>query len=281
MEIIIITGMSGAGKTSAVNIAQDNDYTSIDNLPPELIYSYIDLLKEKNTEVEKLAFVIDIRAGSLLSGIEEVIGDLRKQGHNLKVVFIDANDDELIRRYQEKRRPHPYKDMVLENAIKKEREDLLKIRELSDYYIDTSSNSLNQLNARLLEILQVKNEANLKFVSFGFKYGILKEADYIFDVRFIDNPFYIEELKHKSGKDEEVEKYVMSYSKAETFVDKITDLIDYIAPSFTEQSKNNLLIGIGCTGGQHRSVAIAEKLHNSLKGKYNSSVFHRDSDKWH
>lgn len=280
MEILIITGMSGAGKTSVVNIAQDNDYKSIDNLPPKLIKDYLGLLESKDENIEKLAFVIDIRAGSFLEDLQDVVDKLEEDGHHVKIVFIDANDDELIRRFQEKRRPHPYKNMVLENAIRKERQDLVNVRGMADYYIDTSSNNLSQLNSRIIEILDAKNEPIIKLVSFGFKYGILKEADFVFDARFIENPFYVKELKYKTGKDKEVQDYIKAHPKAQGFSQKIIDLIDYIAPSFTEQSKNNLLIGIGCTGGRHRSVSIAEYLYKELGKKYKTSLFHREADRW-
>lgn len=280
MEIIIITGMSGAGKTSAVNIAQDNDYKSVDNLPPSLIKTYIDLIEKQNNSTNKIAFVIDIRLGEFLKDFEKEIKELKNDGHNVKIIFIDANDDEIMRRYQEKRRPHPYKDLTLENAIKKEREDLLSIRELTDFYIDTSSNNLIQLTNKLLEVLSCKNEIQLKVISFGYKHGILKEADYLFDTRFIDNPFYIKELKHKTGQDKEVRDYVLSFNGVDNFIDNIASLIEDVIPSFIKQSKNNIQIGIGCTGGQHRSVAIAERLNSIFAEKYDSKVFHREHQKW-
>lgn len=280
MEILIITGMSGAGKTSAVNIAQDYNYTSIDNLPPKLIISYLDLIQKEQPELEKVAFVIDIRAGDFLVDLEDEINKVKEQGHTVKIIFVDASNDELIKRFQEKRRPHPYNDISLEDAIKKERKNLLNVREIADYYINTTDNNLNQLKNRFLEILDIINEPNIKIVSFGFKYGILREADFIFDTRFIENPYYIPELRAKSGLTKEIQDYVMGHEDALEFVNKIADLIEFIAPSFTKQGKNNILIGIGCTGGMHRSVTIAEKINNRLSKKFKSSVFHREEKKW-
>lgn len=278
MEIVIITGMSGAGKTAAVGIAQDYDYTTIDNLPPKLIKDYINLLSDKETE--KIAFVIDIRVGEFLDDLETEIEILKEEGHDIKVIFMDASDEELIRRFQEKRRPHHYKNLTLEAAIKTERDNLINTREISRYYIDTTNTNLIQLKERLLRIFQIKNDVKINIVSFGYKYGLLKEADFIFDARFIDNPYYINDLKDKTGKDFEVQKYVMNYEKSKGFLIKVSKFIQYIAPSFAKQGKNQLIIGIGCTGGKHRSVTLAIKLNEILSKDFDSKVTHREEQNW-
>ncbi|MFM1514683.1 RNase adapter RapZ [Helcococcus ovis] len=280
MEVVIITGMSGAGKTSVLNICQDNDYYGIDNIPPKLISEYFQLIDSENMEYNKFVFVIDIRSGHFLNDFENEIIKLRKQGHDVKIIYLDADDDELIRRYQEKRRPHPYKNLSLGNAIKKEREEMLKIRELSDYYLNTTGFNSSSLKNKLLEILEVKEKATIHIISFGFKYGILKEADLLFDVRFITNPFYIQTLKEKSGKEEEVRNFVLGFEASKEFINKIEDLVDFLVPNFLKQSKSNLVIGIGCTGGKHRSVVISEKLNDILREKYDVNVYHREQNKW-
>lgn len=280
MDIVIITGMSGAGKTSVLNICQDNDYYSIDNIPPKLINEYFDLIQEDQRQYNKFAFVIDVRVGGFLEDLEDEINKLRRYGHNVKVIFLDASDEVLIKRFQEKRRPHYFKYLTLSNAIKLEREALLNVREITDVYIDTSGNNLSALNAKMLDIFGVQNSANIQIVSFGFKYGTLIEADFLFDVRFIDNPFYIPEMKEKTGKDKNVSDYVLGFDVTKEFVDKVEDLIDTVIPSFVQQSKNNLVIGIGCTGGKHRSVAITEELNSRLRKKYKTSVYHRERKNW-
>lgn len=280
MDIVIITGMSGAGKTSVLNICQDNDYYSIDNIPPKLINEYFDLIQEDQRQYNKFAFVIDVRVGGFLEDLEDEINKLRRYGHKVKVIFLDASDEVLIKRFQEKRRPHYFKYLTLSNAIKLEREALLNVREITDVYIDTSGNNLSALNAKMLDIFGVQNSANIQIVSFGFKYGTLIEADFLFDVRFIDNPFYIPEMKEKTGKDKNVSDYVLGFDVTKEFVDKVEDLIDTVIPSFVQQSKNNLVIGIGCTGGKHRSVAITEELNSRLRKKYKTSVYHRERKNW-
>ncbi|MFM1539343.1 RNase adapter RapZ [Helcococcus bovis] len=280
MEVVIITGMSGAGKTSVLNICQDNDYYGIDNIPPKLISEYFQLIDNENMEYNKFVFVIDIRSGRFLNDFEEEVNKLRTQGHEVKIIYLDADNDELIRRYQEKRRPHPYKNLSLGSAIKKEREEMLKIRELSDFYLNTTGFNSSSLKNKLLEILEVKEKATIHIISFGFKYGILKEADLLFDVRFITNPFYIKNLKEKNGKEKEVRDFVLGFEASKEFINKIEDLVDFLVPNFLNQSKSNLVIGIGCTGGKHRSVAISEKLNEILKDKYDSNVYHREQYKW-
>lgn len=280
MEILIITGMSGAGKTSVLNICQDNDYYSIDNIPPKLINEYFDLIKEESVNYKKFAFVIDVRVGDFLVDLEDEVKNLRKLGHDVKILFLDASDEELVRRFQEKRRPHPLKDLTLSNAIEEERKKLRNVRELTDVYIDTSGNNLAILNNKLLRVIGVESHANIQVVSFGFKYGSLKEADYIFDVRFIDNPFYIDSLKRLSGQDQSVKDYVLNFDVTKQFLNKVEELIDTVLPGFIIQSKSNLVIGIGCTGGKHRSVAIAEELSKRFSKKCKTSVFHRDQKSW-
>ncbi|EHR36087.1 RNase adapter RapZ [Helcococcus kunzii] len=280
MDIVIITGMSGAGKTSVLNICQDNDYYSIDNIPPKLINEYFDLIKDDKGHYNKFAFVIDVRVGGFLEDLEDEIIKLRNDGHNVKVIFLDALDEVLIRRFQEKRRPHYFKSLTLSNAIALERETLLNVREFTDIYIDTSGNNLSALNSKMLDVLGVGNEANIQIVSFGFKYGTLIEADFLFDVRFIDNPFYIPEMKENTGKDKNVSEYVLGFEVTKQFLDNVEELINTVVPHFVQQSKNNLVIGIGCTGGKHRSVAITEELNLRLSRKYNTSVFHRERKNW-
>lgn len=276
MDIVIITGMSGAGKTSVVNMCQDNDYYSIDNLPPKLIVDYLDFIEDNGVIKNKIAFVTDIRLGEFLLDLEPMVEELRKKGHSIKVIFVDATNQELVTRFQEKRRPHFYDEMPLEDAILKERNDLSEIKKFSDKYIDTTDKSLSELQSELLDILEIQNIEDVKIISFGFKYGQLMEADYIFDVRFLDNPYYNLDMRHKTGKEKIVSDYVLSMENAKEFLVKVEDLLEYIIPKFRESGKSNLVIGVGCTGGKHRSVAIAEELNKRLEKKYNTKVFHRE-----
>ncbi len=280
MEIVIITGMSGAGKTSAINICQDNDYYTIDNLPPNLLYDYIEYIKKENITTDKFAFVVDIRVGRQLAYLNDVIENMSDDGINVKVLFLDASDDELVKRFQEKRRPHTYKDIPLERAISKERKELKEIKEISDYYINTTNMKLAELSNSILDVLEVSKEINIQVISFGFKHGILKEADYLFDVRFIENPYYNKSLKNLTGLDREVKEFVEKHNEIFEFVDKVENLIDFLTPYFKKQGKHNIVIGIGCTGGKHRSVVISELLNERFSKKYKSTIFHRDSKLW-
>lgn len=280
MEIVIITGVSGAGKTSVINICQDNDYYTIDNLPPKMIKNYLEDIDTIKSDIKKFAFVVDIRVGKQLKDLENIIDYLKSKEIKVKVIFLDASDEELIKRFQEKRRPHSYKDLPLDTAIKKERKELEKIRNLTDYYIDTTNKKIWELKESVLDVLEISENIKIQVISFGFKYGILREADYIFDVRFIQNPFYIKELKNFTGLDENVKEFVFSHKESIEFANKIINLIDYIIPFYKKASKTNIVIGIGCTGGKHRSVAISELINKKLNEKFNSTIFHRDRKLW-
>ena len=222
----------------------------------------------------------DIRLGKLLEELENTAEDLRNKNYSVKIIYIDASDSELIKRFQEKRRPHIYGNIPLEEAIYRERNELIKIKKIADEYIDTTNKNIAYLQVKLLEILEISNAEDIKIMSFGFKYGQLIEADYIFDVRFMSNPFYIKNLRIKTGLDKEVVDYVMGLEYAREFVSKAIDLLEFIIPKFRNAGKSNLVIGVGCSGGQHRSVVIVEEINKILKEKYNSKVFHREEKKW-
>lgn len=279
MEILIITGMSGAGKTSVLNLCQDNEYYCIDNMPPELIKHFLYLVERSNVQYNKLAFVVDVRSAAFNKELLNEINDLKKS-YTVKIVFIDAGDDTLIKRYKEKRRPHPIKGLTIENALKEERKYLKQIAKKADYYIDTSEYSLPRLKNMIESALFGCKDFSIQIVSFGFKYGILSEADLVFDVRFTTNPFYIPELKSLNGLDQAVKKYVLEDKMVITFINKVENLIREFSPYYQKEGKSNLVIGIGCTGGQHRSPAIAEELKNRLEKDFSIGVFHRESNMW-
>ncbi|MDO4779112.1 MAG: RNase adapter RapZ [Tissierellia bacterium] len=279
MEILIITGMSGAGKTSVLNLCQDNEYYCIDNMPPELIKHFLYLVERSNVQYNKLAFVVDVRSAVFNKELLNEINDLKKS-YTVKIVFIDASDDTLIKRYKEKRRPHPIKGLTIENALKEERKYLKQIAKKADYYIDTSEYSLPRLKNMIESALFGCKDFSIQIVSFGFKYGILSEADLVFDVRFTTNPFYIPELKSLNGLDQAVKEYVLEDKMVITFINKVENLIREFSPYYQKEGKSNLVIGIGCTGGQHRSPAIAEELKNRLEKDFSIGVFHRESNMW-
>ena len=281
MEIIIITGMSGAGKTAALNLCQDNEYYTLDNLPPKLIKDVIFLLKASTEQKNKLALVIDVRGGDFFYDLAKVIAELKKEGHKVKVIYIDASDKTLLKRYKELRRPHPLgKSMTIERAIQKERKDLEEVKKVSDVQFDTSDFNLPRLKLNLERILASDSEFKTQIVSFGFKNGILNEADILFDVRFSENPFYNPELKNLTGKDAKVSEYVLSHEQVQFFIRKLYEMIEYLIPFYKKNGKESLVIGIGCTGGKHRSVAISEKLYARLKNIENVEIYHRDSNLW-
>lgn len=285
MEIVIITGMSGAGKSSALNILEDMGFYSMDNLPPLLIMSFAELTSRSEIVIERLAVGLDIRGVGFLENLTKSIEDLKKAGFDVSVLFLDASDEVLVKRYKELRRPHPMERQGnILNGIDRERQALENIRENSDYIIDTSKLKLAELKARISELYNVegtKDTMIISIVSFGFKNGILLDADLVFDVRFLPNPYYIEELKEKTGKDSEVFDYVFSYDVTDKFLNEIMELLNFTVPYYEKEGKRNLIIGIGCTGGRHRSVAIAEKLGELIKEKYDLVfVSHRDERYW-
>ncbi len=282
MEFVIVTGMSGAGKSAALKFLEDMGFFCVDNLPPLLIEKFAEACFNSGSEIEKIALGIDIRGGKLFDdffvGLDKLDVD-----YGYKILFLDASDNVLLKRYKESRRSHPLaKNDRIGIGIKRERNLLERVKKRADYIIDTSYMLTRELKEKISDIFIDKQDFNslvITILSFGFKYGIPEDADLVFDVRFIANPFYVPELKCKTGKDKEVRDYVLSYDTSEKFLEKLTDMIDFLIPNYILEGKNQLLIGIGCTGGKHRSVTLAEELYKILKQRQESvNIKHRDID---
>ncbi|MBC3887331.1 RNase adapter RapZ [Acetobacterium paludosum] len=282
MKIIIITGMSGAGKSQAIEILEDLGFFCIDNLPPQLIVTFINLCQQSATGIENIALVTDIRGDVFSSREDSPLSAYKELKNEAELFFLDARNEVLVSRYQETRRNHPLADRSgnLLEAIQKERKTLEPLREIADEVIDTSDIKVGELKGKLRALIK-KGEENtmprVNIYSFGYKYASPVGADYVFDVRFLPNPFYKPELRELSGEDQDVRDYVMSFPEAKIFYDKLLDLLEFVIPQFTKVSKNTVEIAIGCTGGQHRSVTYAYLLDAALKEKgYETSLNHRD-----
>ncbi len=282
MELIIITGMSGAGKSQTIRVLEDMDYYCMDNLPPTLLQKFVELFIDSNRKKRKIAVVVDIRSGEFFEGLFKSLDDLDNLSITYQVLFLDAADNELIKRYKELRRPHPLnRDGSIIKGIKNERELLYDIKVRADHIIDTSNFNISQLKDEIYSIF-VKGKKTDTFSilvnSFGFKHGTLLDADLIFDVRFLPNPYYIPELKDKTGREKQVSDYVLKWDQTHIFLEKLIDMLEFLIPYYIEEGKTQLILGIGCTGGQHRSIAISEKISQILKEKdYKSFVSHRDN----
>lgn len=280
MEFVVVTGMSGAGKSCAIDALEDIGFFCVDNLLPELIEPFYQL--SKTSEKERIAVVTDIRGGSLFAGLNDTLRRLEEAGNAFRLIFLDADDEILLRRYKETRRKHPLLDTSggsVEDAVRFEREILESVKSSADYLIDTTNLSPQELKSRLTSMFLSASGGLLftRVVSFGFKYGAPREADLILDVRCLPNPYYIPELQDKTGLDREVSDYVYSFEESREVLKKYLDLIDYMLPLFVKEGKSQLVIAIGCTGGHHRSVAFAEKIGEHLsEGNWKVSVAHRD-----
>ena len=283
MEAVIITGMSGAGKTLALNHFEDMGYYCMENLPPKFIVDFVELINNSTKSIEKLAIVIDVRA-RFFEDLSETIQNLKKMDCELKVLFLAASNRTLINRYKELRRPHPVNpNGALSDSIELEREMLSEIKDNSDIIIDTTRLSASSFKNKLNTLFFNGNKKDLviNIESFGFKNGILVEADLVFDVRFLPNPYYIEELKELNGKDDEIQNYVMGFDDSKIFLNKVVDLLEFLIPKYKAEGKNMLTIGVGCTGGKHRSVCLAEKIYSELKKEHsNVNISHRDERLW-
>lgn len=284
MEILIITGMSGAGKSSCLNVVEDMGYYCMDNFPPQLMANFVELTKSSTAPIDKVAMVIDIRGGTMFNSLLSAIEYLRDLDLTVKMLFLDANDSVLVRRYKELRRPHPLaQNQSIESGIKREREIMEPIQKKSDYYIDTSKLNIWEFKKIVNKFLNKENEKDIviNVTSFGFKHGILQDADLVFDVRFIPNPFYIESLKDKTGLDIDVKSFVLSYDISNRFIEDFLNMVNALIPHYIGQGKSSLTIGIGCTGGKHRSVVITDEIGKKLE-ESNRIVYtnHRDKNFW-
>ncbi|HJA31976.1 MAG: RNase adapter RapZ [Clostridiales bacterium] len=285
MRFVIVTGMSGGGKSTAMRLLEDMGFYCVDNLPVLLIDKFIELLSMPNTEISRVALGLDVRTDQSFAQTEKILRSLRQNGLVFEVLFMDASDSVLVKRYKESRRIHPLctpEHSRIEDGIAREREVLRQIKKEADYVIDTSKLLTRELKEELDRIF-LKNEEYSSLIinicSFGFKHGIPADADLVFDVRFLPNPFYVDELKYLTGNDKGVQDYVMGFPEAGIFLDKLTDLLRFLIPNYIREGKYQLVIGIGCTGGKHRSVTLANELYRRLKGcgkSYGVTLSHRD-----
>src|SRR5947209_6054553 len=279
-ELVLITGMSGSGKGSVLKSFEDLGYYCVDNLPLELIQRFADLARQ-SPEIERTALVVDIREGGTLNRLPQILKQVKKT-INTQVLFLEASDDSLVRRFSETRRPHPLgKSSSVANAISTERERLDFLRNLADVIIDTSKFNVHELRSHIIDKFQegTSNRSILvSFVSFGFKNGVPNDADLVFDVRFLPNPHFIPEFRPLTGRDPRVAKYIRSFPQTREFISRISDLLVYLLPHYIHEGKSYLTIAFGCTGGQHRSVMIAEDLGKRLRrAGYRVKIAHRDS----
>lgn len=284
MRFVIVTGMSGGGKSTAMRMLEDMGFYCVDNLPVPLIDKFMELLTIPNVEISKVALGLDVRTDQSFEQARRILRTMRQYGFVFEVLFMDASNEVLLKRYKESRRMHPLQSeecVRVEDGISREREILRQMRKDADYVIDTSKLLTRELKEELDRIFVKNEEYNslmVNIVSFGFKHGILSDADLVFDVRFLPNPFYIDELKYLTGNDRGVQDYVMSYPESEEFLDKLTDMLEFLIPNYIKEGKYQLVVGIGCTGGKHRSVTLANELYRRLKnhGGYGLNLSHRD-----
>lgn len=265
MEVVIITGLSGAGKTKAADWFEDRDYYCIDNMPPALIRNFIDLAMSGSGQIEKAAFVIDIRGGQFLGGIENIVGELaRDEAFDFKILYIEASDEALIRRYKENRRIHPLSMApISREIIAREREMLAGLRSQATYIIDTSFLKVAEFNSQLDSLFRTGTETEsflIDIQSFGFKKGVPQEADIVMDVRFIPNPYYVPSLKALTGNNKKVSQYVLKHRVTKDFIESMHTMLARLIPCYVKEGKYSLRIAFGCTGGQHRSVAVANEM---------------------
>lgn len=278
----MVTGMSGGGKSTALKMLEDAGFYCVDNLPVSLIEKFVELVSMPGSEVGKVALGIDVRSGQSFEGATQVLEKLKKAGYDLEILFMDADENVLIKRYKETRRIHPLAvDGRVEDGVRAERRVLEKIRHDADYVMDTSLLLTRELKEEIDRIFVENAEYNSLMVtvmSFGFKHGIPSDADLVMDVRFLPNPFYVDELKYKTGNDGEVQEYVMGFPEAEEFMTKMSDLLQFLIPNYVKEGKYRLVVAIGCTGGKHRSVTLANELYKRMKdrGKYGLKLYHRD-----
>ncbi len=278
-RFLIITGLSGSGKTVVSHFLEDWGYYCIDNLPAKLIPSFIDLWARREVEIDKVALVVDMREPNFLQDFPRLLPEIRER-INLRLIFLDCSDEALVKRFSESRRPHPLfpRKPVLE-AIRLERKRLEKIKAMADEVIDTSETSLPQLRELLMKriLRRVRKKLQITIVTFGYKYGLPLEADLVFDTRFLANPFYLEKFRYKTGKSREVRKYVLSQPETQAYMEQLTRFILFLLPKFIQEGKSYLTIAIGCTGGKHRSVVIGEELRDFLKQhNYDIKIIHRE-----
>ena len=285
MRFVIVTGMSGAGRSTALRALEDAGYFCVDNLPISLIEKFSELIYPGNTEVTKVALGIDIRSGKAFDELAAVLEELTVAGVNYEILFLDASDEVLVKRYKETRRTHPLaQNGRVADGIREERKRLEFLKKQADYIIDTSNLLTRELKQEMDKIfVQNKNFKNLVItvLSFGFKYGIPTDSDLVFDVRFLPNPYYYEELRKLSGNDKPVQDFVMGFEVSHRFLDKLIDMIQFLIPNYVLEGKNQLVISIGCTGGKHRSVTLANKLYERLRENtdYAVRIEHRDIEK--
>ncbi|NFE73987.1 RNase adapter RapZ [Clostridium botulinum] len=282
MRFVIVTGLSGAGKTQATRSLEDLGYFCVDNLPPKLINKFAELCSQGDGKIDKVALVIDIRGGVFFDDLFETLNYLKENEFKYEILFLDASDEVLIKRFKESRRSHPLSpDGRVLNGIIQERSKLREIKDRADIIIDTSKYAIRDLREKMNEHygdnIESEKQLSITVLSFGFKYGIPVDSDLVFDVRFIPNPFYILELKQYSGNDKSVKDYVLKQEETITFVEKLQDMLEYLVPNYIKEGKRQLIISIGCTGGRHRSVAIANEIYERLnKGNYKAKIEHRD-----
>lgn len=284
MKLVIVTGMSGAGRSTAMKMIEDMGFFCIDNLPIPLLDKLVEL-SVNLSELQKMAIGIDVRNGKGLSGIKDTLDLMDERGIQYEILYMDAEDEVLLKRYKETRRNHPLAaGERIDKGIQEERRELFYLKSRAKYIIDTSRLLTRELKVELEKIFVQNQDYKNLFVtilSFGFKYGIPADSDIVMDVRFLPNPYYVEELRPKTGNDPEVQGYVMQYPEAKEFVDKLEDMINFLIPNYIAEGKNQLVISVGCTGGKHRSVTLANELFKRLDGKneYGLKVEHRDIGK--
>ncbi|MCH5342280.1 MAG: RNase adapter RapZ [Acetatifactor sp.] len=282
MRFVVVTGMSGGGKSTVLKMLEDAGFFCVDNLPVSLVEKFVELISMPNSEVSKVALGLDVRSDQSFEDATRILEQLKAKGYSFEILFMEADENTLIKRYKETRRVHPLAmEGRVEDGVRRERQVLENVRKNADYVIDSTHLLTRELKEELDRIFVDNEEYNSLMVtvmSFGFKHGIPVDADLVFDVRFLPNPFYIDQLKKKTGNDKEVQDYVLSFPEAGIFMEKLVDMIQFLIPSYVKEGKHSLVVAVGCTGGRHRSVTLAGELYKRMKdrGTYGIKLYHRD-----